>query len=413
MPLLTEVAEWEVLKGFRLLFCCSIAIQLVFRFTHIIRFQIAASQDSSSEIPQIMRVASVPRFSSGSFKVVLAALIITLVLSATAPLPAFYLFLSSILSLVVFSAVWELSYIHTKVNLIPVILFMLALLPYHDLPSGQTPTWPLRLIQVLVAVVWFSSGLGKVKLSGLRWATGNPLRAYLLEHAAFGDLKGAQRLAGHERLCRYAAAATLILELTFPLILIPQFALFYLSAALMFHVFNFLVMRIDFFSFFCPAYLSFLIAFVSTGPGPSAVSVSDTVVFAGCGSIVLFHGFCAFGFRTFWPFQAFAYYSRWATPESVQVSRLALRNVDGSTSWIKPIDAYQPKWFYYGMMRRLWHHQPFESFAVGRALAADPNLRNASDTILVMQISFSRNEDGSFQSKQKLLHEIQRHSAPA
>ena len=413
MHLLTEVAEWDVLKGFRLLFCCSIAIQLVFRFTHIIRFQIATSQDSSSEIPKIMRVISVPRFSSGSFKVALAALIITLVLSATAPLPAFFLLLSSILSLVVFSAVWELSYIHTKANLIPIILFMLALLPYHGLPLGQTPTWPLRLIQVLVAVVWFSSGLGKVKLSGFRWATGKPLRAYLLEHAAFGDLKGAQRLAGHEPICRYAAAATLVLELTFPLILIPKYAVFYLSAALTFHVFNFLVMRIDFFSFFCPAYLSFLIAFVPTGPGPSAVSVSDTVAFAGCGLIVLFHGFCAFGFRTFWPFQPFAYYSRWATPESVQVSRLALHNVDGSTSWIKAIDTYQPKWFYYGMMRRLWYNQPFESFVVGRALAADPNLRNGLDTILVMQISFSRNEDGSFQSKQELFHEIQRDPAPA
>jgi len=413
MHLLTEVAEWDVLRSFRILFCCSIAIQLAFRFTHILRFQIATSQDSSSEIPRIMRVISVPRFSSGSFKVALAALIITLVLSAIGPLTVFFLLLSSILSLVVFSAVWEISYIHTKANLIPVILFMLALLPYHDLPSGQTPIWPLRLIQVLVAVVWFSSGLGKVKLSGLRWATGNPLRAYLLEHAGFGDMKQAQRLAGHEWICRYAAAATLVLELTFPLILFPKFTVFYLLAALTFHLLNFLVMRIDFFSFFCPAYISFLIAFVPTGPGPSAVSVTEMFAFAGCGLIVLFHGVCAVAFRTFWPFQAFAYYSRWATPDSVQVYRLALPNIDGSTSWIKPIDTYQPKWFYYGAMRRLRCNRLFESFVVGRALAADPSLRNGLETILVMQISFWEAEDGSLQSKQELFHEIHRDSAPA
>jgi hypothetical protein len=171
-------------------------------------------------------------------------------------------------------------------------------------------------------------------------------------------------------------------------------------------------MRIDFFSFFSPAYLSFLIAFVPAGHGPSPDFVTDTVAFAGCGLIVLFHGFCAFGFRTYWPFQAFAYYSRWATPESVQVSRLALRHVDGSTSWIKPIDTYQPKWFYYGMMRRLANNQPFESFVLGRALAADPTLRHGVGTILVMRISFTRNEDGSFQSRQELFHEIERHSAP-
>ncbi len=85
-------------------------------------------------------------------------------------------------------------------------------------PSGEY-TWPVRLVWALIAVVFFSAGVSKLRQSGLDWIFSSNLRFQLLRHqyshVGMGGL--APLLAQHLALTKLMAAGSVALELSAPL----------------------------------------------------------------------------------------------------------------------------------------------------------------------------------------------------
>jgi hypothetical protein len=90
--------------------------------------------------------------------------------------------------------------------------------------SGEY-TWPIRLIWVAMALVFFAAGLAKLRYGGLAWVTSNNMRIVLTRaayHVSDGDPITAAGLwiARHDWLSQSLAAVTVVTELGFGLALV-------------------------------------------------------------------------------------------------------------------------------------------------------------------------------------------------
>jgi hypothetical protein len=91
--------------------------------------------------------------------------------------------------------------------------------------SGEY-TWPIRLVWVLLALIFFGAGLAKLRNSGLAWiASDNLAMLLLVPHypiagtplTSWGPL-----IAQYDWACRALAATTVALELSYPLALVRR-----------------------------------------------------------------------------------------------------------------------------------------------------------------------------------------------
>jgi hypothetical protein len=105
-----------------------------------------------------------------------------------------------------------------------------------------------------------SAGYSKLMTSGLKWATSSQLQGILLlQHMKF-DIPLAARTAKSESLCSVLAIVTLIHQITFPIVLlVPNLELYYVVAALLFHLSTRVLMRIDYLTYQGPAYVIFAV----------------------------------------------------------------------------------------------------------------------------------------------------------
>jgi hypothetical protein len=93
-------------------------------------------------------------------------------------------------------------------------------------PSGEY-TWPIRAIWVVLALVFFSAGVSKLRTSGLAWVVSDSMAIFLVQHqyhvgnaiplTALGLV-----LARQAWLCRCLAAATLVCEVGYPVALVSR-----------------------------------------------------------------------------------------------------------------------------------------------------------------------------------------------
>ena len=129
---------------------------------------------------------------------------------------------------------------------------------------ARVPVWPARLVLVVLALAYFSSGYAKLHEAGPNWADGSTLQAYLTDPqpapflladpdpdgGSFRDSVGlesfsyssgrprdfAVALSDHRALAAVLALTTLAWELTFPLVLLFRRLLFpYLAIGVAFH----------------------------------------------------------------------------------------------------------------------------------------------------------------------------------
>ena len=91
-------------------------------------------------------------------------------------------------------------------------------------PSGEY-RWPIRAVRVAICLVFFASGVAKLRRSGLEWVTSGHLSTLLIKEqyyapdaAPLTDL--GLDIAAVPALCYAMAAATLFLELGYPLALL-------------------------------------------------------------------------------------------------------------------------------------------------------------------------------------------------
>jgi hypothetical protein len=94
-------------------------------------------------------------------------------------------------------------------------------------PAGKHPelsgeyTWPVRMVWVMMALIFFAAGVAKLRHSGLGWVSS--LEIFLVQnqyHVTYDPLTSwGLHLAQNGWLCRVLAAGTLVIEVGFPLAL--------------------------------------------------------------------------------------------------------------------------------------------------------------------------------------------------
>jgi predicted DCC family thiol-disulfide oxidoreductase YuxK len=97
--------------------------------------------------------------------------------------------------------------------------------PEPPSPGGEY-TWPIRMIWLAMALVFFAAGVAKLRHGGWRWVTSDTLAFYIIK-SNYGVGRPAQApltswglpLAEHPGICHALAAATILFELGLPLAL--------------------------------------------------------------------------------------------------------------------------------------------------------------------------------------------------
>ena len=84
--------------------------------------------------------------------------------------------------------------------------------------------WPVRCIWVVFAVIFFSAGVSKLTASGLAWVTSDHMATVLVkeQYNSFPLVSWGAWIARHPPLPNLMAAATLVLELGYPLALFSR-----------------------------------------------------------------------------------------------------------------------------------------------------------------------------------------------
>ena len=129
----------------------------------------------------------------------------------------------------------------------------------------KVPVWPARLILVVLALIYFSSGYAKLRETGIEWGDGKTLQSYATDpqpapyflqdpdadREAFRDLVGLESflyssgtptsllrtLAGNDLVMAMIATASLLWWLTFPLpIFVRRLLPWYLGVGVAFHM---------------------------------------------------------------------------------------------------------------------------------------------------------------------------------
>jgi hypothetical protein len=128
--------------------------------------------------------------------------------------------------------------------------------PKAPRPSGRTPPgpgvaygWPVRTAMVVVAGAYFFSGLAKLVHAGPAWVTSGNLRWVLYASSDQQPVPNPYALFVADRpvLAHLLAAATLVVELGFPLVLWrPRLAWLFLPAAVAMHVGIWLAMHLNY-----------------------------------------------------------------------------------------------------------------------------------------------------------------------
>lgn len=95
---------------------------------------------------------------------------------------------------------------------------------WTERPMSGEYTWPVRMVWLVLALVFFAAGISKIRYSGLEWIFSDSLANMLIEshyHANNADplTSWGLYLAQYSWLCRLLAAATIIIEVGYPLAL--------------------------------------------------------------------------------------------------------------------------------------------------------------------------------------------------
>jgi hypothetical protein len=151
----------------------------------------------------------------------------------------------------------------------------------------KVPVWPARLILVVLALIYFSSGYAKLRETGLDWGDGKTLQSYATDpqpapyflqdpdadRESFRDFVGLESflyssgtptslvrtLAGNDLMMAVIATSSLLWELTFPLVIFVRRLLpWYLAVGLAFHVMVALTFKLYSFYSYPLCYLVFV-----------------------------------------------------------------------------------------------------------------------------------------------------------
>lgn len=260
----------DPLEVFRSLYCLTLAAFVLGRLPWDFRF--LRGHGESRALPRLFCRFVLPRVSTAPWLAVCIVFVALLAAGGLDMAPAASLPLAALGALFHFAQLADCPVVHRKANTVPVILVLLAA---SALPTGADPALVsavmCNVVKLLIAQVYFSAAVSKLRESGWRWADGRTLRSWL----AYCHLRDRSaltlRLAARPRLCRAAATFTLGFELTFWLVIpFPSLAWIFLPAAVAFHGATAVLMRIHYWYYLGPAYLVFASEWIAAQDWPSA-----------------------------------------------------------------------------------------------------------------------------------------------
>ena len=120
--------------------------------------------------------------------------------------------------------------------------------------SGEY-TWPIRMIWLAMSIIYFAAGFAKLRHSGLAWIFSDHIANLLIRHNYVGSpwTSWGLNLAQFGWLCQLMAAATIVVEVGFPLAMFSfRLRWILLPTAFLMHAGILLLMGPDFWQFlFC------------------------------------------------------------------------------------------------------------------------------------------------------------------
>ncbi|HVE47816.1 MAG TPA: hypothetical protein VNA57_13850 [Acidimicrobiales bacterium] len=139
--------------------------------------------------------------------------------------------------------------LHNDVLLLLATVPLLAA-PWERRPPEERAGWPVRAAVVVVACSYLFTGVAKLVHSGSTWVTSDNMRWIMAEAASDprGPMEGVARfVADHGAVAHAMAAAILVLELAFPLVLFrPRLAPLFLAGAVAFHAGTWITLGLDY-----------------------------------------------------------------------------------------------------------------------------------------------------------------------
>jgi len=246
---------------FLILFCVVLSWQLLLAFAQQLRYFKTEPERIYGGAPRLLGRFALPSLTTGQFTALGGILLVSLLAAALNFAPRLALLTALLCYSLYFHPILSLAYVQRKTNLLPIVLVMLLFAPGIGAPLKEAaPLWPLWLIKVSVALMYFSAGLQKLRRGGLRWVDGRSLQAYLVQHYLWGDTRRALKLANQPRLCMLLSSILLLFELSFWVVLVfPRLTVFYLVAGIAFHLGTALTMRINYLKYLSPVYMVFVI----------------------------------------------------------------------------------------------------------------------------------------------------------
>jgi hypothetical protein len=248
-------------------------------------------------------------------------------------------------------------YVYHMSNLTVFALFLMAIAPgvaRHGITSLvrrrndgiAIPEWPRKTLIGMLAFAYFGAGYCKL-VESLLWVDGYTLQGYLFDRGIRHDLDLALALGQYHGLCVVLSVLTVLLEITFPLILIwPRLAWLYVAGGLQLHVMIHFTMDINFFHYFAFNYLAFvewpfLVASFRRIAGrakaeepPASQAVVPTPQRAIAISLIALQAACVVFHVESWPLSDFRVYSKRRHPDMVSVLFLAKTGDSGEEEWL-------------------------------------------------------------------------------
>jgi uncharacterized membrane protein YphA (DoxX/SURF4 family) len=103
--------------------------------------------------------------------------------------------------------------------------------------ATDTAMWPLKLLHVLLALTYFSTGITKLISGGLAWMNGYTLQRYLFSDAISGNIPLGIWMSQQYTLCVILSVLTILFEVFyFVSILVPRVAPLMFVGAIFFHI---------------------------------------------------------------------------------------------------------------------------------------------------------------------------------
>jgi len=258
--LLSQGVAFNQTRLFLILFCGTFSWQILLAFPAQYRYFKSKPARIFGAPPRLLGRFRLPSLQRSQFLALGSILIFSLLVAMCGFLPRLFMLVALASYFLYFNPIFSLASVRRKTNLIPMVMVVLLLAPGITAPLDQaTSHLPLQLIQALVALMYFSAGMQKLRHSGIKWANGTALQAYLADHYLWDDNRSALYVAQRTRLCALLSGLVVFFELTFWIVLLlPQLVIPYFLAGIAFHLGAARTMRINYLKYLSPVYMVFV-----------------------------------------------------------------------------------------------------------------------------------------------------------